>query len=68
MKVMNNTAEGRVEVCINQAWGTVCNQRFDEDDAGTVCVIAGGFLRSGTDKVILKLCICYPCQYFGVYF
>ena len=50
--VMNNTAEGRVEVCINQAWGTVCNQRFDEDDAGTVCVIAGGFLRSGKDHLL----------------
>ena len=46
-RVMNDTAEGIVEVCINQAWGTVCNRRFDNVDAGTVCIIAGGFRRSG---------------------
>ena len=44
------TAEGRVEVCINQAWGTVCSTDFDQEDAGTVCVVAGGFLRSGMSK------------------
>lgn len=43
----NDTAQGRVEVCINQAWGTVCETRFDREDAGTVCVLAGGFLRNG---------------------
>lgn len=36
-----------MEVCINQAWGTVCNDRFDQEDAGTVCVAAGGYLRNG---------------------
>ena len=41
------TAEGRVEICINNAWGTVCDDRFDETDAGAVCVSAGGFIRSG---------------------
>ena len=46
--VTADTVEGRVEVCINQAWGTVCSARFDQDDAGTVCVAAGGFLRNGT--------------------
>ena len=44
----STTIEGRVEVCINQAWGTVCDVRFDAEDAGTVCQIAGGYLRSGT--------------------
>ena len=47
MITTNTTAEGRVEVCINQAWGTVCNRRFDDDDAGTVCVLAGGYSRRG---------------------
>ena len=45
--VTADTVEGRVEVCINQAWGTVCSNRFDQEDAGTVCVVAGGFLRNG---------------------
>ncbi len=28
---------GRVEMCINKAWGTVCNKRFDDVDATVVC-------------------------------
>lgn len=48
IRVVGNTAEGRVEVCINQAWGTVCNTNFDQEDAGTVCEITGGYLRNGT--------------------
>ena len=47
LNVMADTVEGRVEVCINQAWGTVCSTRFDQEDAGTVCVALGGFLRNG---------------------
>lgn len=42
-----NSIEGRVEVCVNKAWGTVCNDQFDQEDAGTVCVAAGGYERSG---------------------
>ncbi len=41
------TAEGRVEVCINNAWGTVCGNSFTFEDAGTICVNLGGFNRSG---------------------
>lgn len=29
--------EGRVEVCINRAWGTVCSTGFSEDEAEVVC-------------------------------
>lgn len=32
----NNTL-GRVEVCINNAWGTVCNSRFGTNDARVIC-------------------------------
>lgn len=57
-----STARGRVEVCINQAWGTVCNTRFDEEDAGTVCVVAGGYFRNGAWLVVIisNWLISYP--------
>ena len=32
-----NLLEGRVEVCINNAWGAVCSNAFSQDDATVVC-------------------------------
>ena len=41
IRLVNGTTvsllEGRVEVCINNAWGTVCDRRFSEDDANIIC-------------------------------
>ncbi len=36
--------DGRVEVCINRAWGTICSEGFNIDDAQVVC---GSFNGSG---------------------
>ena len=29
--------EGRVEICMNEAWGTVCNHSFTSADVNVVC-------------------------------
>ena len=29
--------EGRVDVCIDNQWGTVCHNSWDSDDATVVC-------------------------------
>ena len=33
----SNQLEGRLEICINNVWGTICSQGFTADDAETVC-------------------------------
>ena len=32
-----NSAEGRVEICFNNQWGTVCDDFWSNDDGSVVC-------------------------------
>jgi len=42
-----HTREGRVEICINNAWGAVCDNLFDSTDAGVFCNQLEGFQTGG---------------------
>ena len=46
MRLVNgsNQYQGRVEVCINNAWGTVCSLSWSSTDAKVVCRHAGAQL------------------------
>ena len=42
IRLQGGTAtQGRVEICNNNIWGTVCNSNFDNTDARVVCVQLG---------------------------
>ena len=49
----SNVLEGRVELCINNAWGTVCTDSISEDDVEVICRQIGQ-LPPGTLKVYTK--------------
>ena len=50
-------SEGRLEVCINNAWGSVCDGQFDDEDAEVACLQLGGFIRNGTLVTCFLICI-----------
>ena len=33
----SNPLEGRLEICFNRAWGTICNTKFSSEDETVVC-------------------------------
>ena len=44
----SSSREGRLEICINHAWGSVCGgSYFDDDDASVACGKISGFSEEG---------------------
>ena len=43
----NLTMDGRLEICINNAWGTICNNSFRVIDAQVACGQLSGFGTAG---------------------
>ena len=33
----SDVSEGRVEICMDQQWGTICHDLWDEPDARVIC-------------------------------
>ena len=44
---VDGTRVGRVEICVNNAWGSVCNTSFGLPDARVACAQTGAFSREG---------------------
>ena len=43
-----NESEGRVEICINNAWGAICDSGFTKEEAKVVCRQLGLLQIEGT--------------------
>ena len=50
--------EGRLEICYNGDWGTVCDEGWDDVDAAVACRELG-FVAQGQSLLLFQLCTQY---------
>ena len=56
----NNSSLGRVEVCVNNVWGSVCNSRFGRSEAIVICRQLGFNDTGKITEVLLNVYLTLP--------